>query len=238
MALHFIFSFHFPRVPLDPSAIGHCARELPVDCGGPDGGGAHQTGWRRSPPGAGFPIFLPLPAASHHPGCWLLPAHSSVHGEPGHDLDICCYWYPVECLLHRGPAVRCVSDPASQSIQPPPAGAAALPAVRLHRIGRGSCCCPGCLWGDPHKWTFAHPGVWWITAQRCCHCGETFMRKFLVTECIYCFTGAPIRETSWDKISLLSVKYTYDMWALGCSSCILITAVTEYLWLYLWCPKK
>ncbi len=145
---HCILSFfpiHFPRVPPDSSAVWHCARELPVDCGGPSGGGAHQASRRTGPPSAGLQIVLPLPAAAHHPGCWLLPAHPPLHGEPGHDPDVCRCGDLVERLLRRGPALRCVSDPAGQSIGPPQPRAPALPAVWLHHLSCRSCCCASCV---------------------------------------------------------------------------------------------
>lgn len=169
------YSVHFPRVPPDSSAVQHRAGELPFDCCGSAGGGPHTTSWRRDPPRAGLQPVLLLPAAPHHPGCWLLPAHPSFHGEPGHNPHFCCCGDLVECLLYRGPAVRGVSDPASQSVGPPPAGAPTMPPVWLHRLRCGSCGCASCVRGDSHQWIAAHFGVWGITAQRCCHCGETFM---------------------------------------------------------------
>lgn len=167
-----LFSIFLPRVPSDPSSVRHCTRELPVDCGGFAGGGAHQTSWRKGSPSVGLQIVLPLPAAAHHPGCWIFPAHPSLHGEPGHHPDVCCRWDLVERLLRRRPAVCCVSDSASQSIWPPPTRAPSLPAVWLHHLCCGSCCCASCFRGDPYQWTVAHSGVWRVTAQWCCHCGE------------------------------------------------------------------
>lgn len=175
LCLSCVYSIPFPRLPPDSSAVQHCSGELPFDCCGSAGGGPHTTSWRRDPPRAGLQPVLLLPAAPHHPGCRLLPAHPSFHGEPGHNPHICCCGDPVECLLYRGPAVCGVSDPASQSVSPPPAGAPAVPPVWLHRLRCGSRGCASCVRGDSHQRIAAHLGVWWISAQRCCHCGETVM---------------------------------------------------------------
>ncbi len=70
----------------------------------------------------------------------------------------------LEHLLHRCAAVRLPSGGP---------GAAALPAVRLHRVRRGSGGRPGRLRGDPHQRAAAHSGVRRVAAQRCRDRGET-----------------------------------------------------------------
>lgn len=166
------YSIHLHRVPPDSSGVQYRARELPFDFGWPVGGGTHHASWRNGPASAGLQIVFPLSAPSHHPGCWLLPAHPPVHGEPGHHPHVCCCGDPVECLLHRWCAVRCFSNPARQSIHLVPAGSPTLPVVWLNHLSCRPRCCASCIWGNPYQWIVAHHSVWWIPAQRCRHCGE------------------------------------------------------------------
>ncbi|KAL0167395.1 hypothetical protein M9458_039239, partial [Cirrhinus mrigala] len=135
---------------------------MSADRGGAAGGRPDPRDGR-GPARARLAALLPVPAAAHHPRRRLLPAHPALHGERRHHPDLRGGGDALELLLHGRGAVRRL----------PPGGrpsgvrqSAVLPAVRLHRVGRGSGGRSRRLRGDSHQRAAAHPGVRRVSAER------------------------------------------------------------------------